>query len=84
MDGEVLPTLEGGNLTVFTETVNGAEQITIISPGSEGTIITPPQYACHVSLAAATALHCVLLHAHVHLCYHKLLCLLPVLSQFTC
>ena len=61
VDGEVLPTLEGGNLTVFVDIINGTKQITIVSPGSEGTIVTPPQYACHVSHAVTTLTVVVLL-----------------------
>ena len=54
VDDEVLPTLEGGNLTVVLDEVNGTETVTVISPGSEGTIVTPPQYACNVSPSACT------------------------------
>lgn len=51
-DGQVLPTLySGGNLTVITDEVNGTEQIIIVSPASEATIITPPIYACNVRSA---------------------------------
>ena len=41
--------LSGANLTISTETVNNTETVTVISYGSEATIVTPAAYACNVS-----------------------------------
>ena len=50
-DGSVLPTfLEGTNVTIATETVNGTETVMVDSYGAETTIVTPAAFACDVSL----------------------------------
>lgn len=51
MDDITLPTLlENANLTIMTDEVNSTEVITVVSYGSEATVVTPAAYACNVSL----------------------------------
>ena len=60
VDGSVLPTfLEGTNVTIATETVNGTETVMVDSYGADTTIVTPAAYACNVSLLfRCFSLHC--------------------------
>lgn len=51
MDMITLPTLlTGANLTIMTDEVNSTEVVTVMSFGSEATIVTPASFACNVSL----------------------------------
>ena len=50
-DGQVLPTLfPNNNLSIMIEAANDTEAIFVVSYGSEAEIVTPPAYACNVSL----------------------------------
>ena len=61
-DGAVLQTLlDNGNLTVVVETQNGTDSVFITSYGSEAAVVTPPAYACNVSLPTC-ACKCTVAH----------------------
>lgn len=46
----VLPTLlDSANLTIMADEVNSTEVVTVVSYGSEATVVTPAAYACNVS-----------------------------------
>ena len=50
-DGQVLTTLlPDMNLTVHVDITNDTETVTLESFGALSTIVTPPQYACNVSI----------------------------------
>lgn len=52
--GQLLPTFNSSTqLSVLAEEMNGRKRVIIQSPGSAGTIVTPPNYACNVSLVLA-------------------------------
>ena len=51
MDMITLPTLlTDANVTIMADEVNSTEVVTIMSFGSEATVVTPASYACNVSL----------------------------------
>ena len=50
MDTITLSTLlENANLTIMADEVNSTEVVTVMSYGSEATVVTPAAYACNVS-----------------------------------
>ena len=50
VDTITLPTLlENANLTIMADEVNSTEVVTVMSYGSEATVVTPAAYACNVS-----------------------------------
>lgn len=49
------------NITVRVNVINGTEMVSLFSYGTIVTIITPPQYACNVSLHALMS---AAAHAH--------------------
>ena len=50
MDGDMLPTLQGDNLTVAVDMIANNSYYTVEGAGSAATIVGAPIYACNVSL----------------------------------
>ena len=86
-NGESLPTfLEGQNVTVIFQQVNTTEVITIQSPGSAGHILTPPNYACNVSMITwlLAVLQCLHTTTAAQMTVLPLCCMLHCCLQLSC
>lgn len=59
MGDMVFPTLlDNANVTIMADEVNSTEVVTVVSYGSEATVVTPAAYACNVSQPIPSAPLC--------------------------